>query len=186
MNAMSLAMNSRQSSAHRGGFVKLLVPIGIVSALVVVELVAAAVLLPTAQQTDAVARELAAARAGEDSDTASGPEENFSGEDLREVELGKIPVTRYNPESDTTLNIDIELFAVVLADDVDLMQTRLAANASRVKEQIILTLLSSNTADLSDPGLGLIKRRISDKVNRALGRTLVREVLVTKFNFVER
>ncbi|QDU88223.1 Flagellar basal body-associated protein FliL [Pirellulimonas nuda] len=179
-------MHVQKRVQPRGGFVKLLIPIGIVSALVVVELVAAAVLMPTAQQTDAVARELAAARAGKEADNTSELADGVSGEDLREVELGKIPVTRYNPENDTTLNIDLELYAVVLADDEALMKQRLESNASRVKEQIILTLLSSNTADLSDPGLGLIKRRISDKVNRALGRTLVREVLVTKFNFVER
>ncbi len=164
----------------------MLIPIGIVSALVVIELVAAAVLMPTAQQTDTVARKLVAAREGEEIDKPGAIDEDARTEDLREVTLGKFPVTRYNPENDSTLNVDLELVGVVLASDVDLMKQRLASNENRVKEQVIMTLLSSSPADLSDPGLGLIKRQIAEKVNRALGRTLVREVLITRFNFVER
>jgi flagellar FliL protein len=49
-----------------------------------------------------------------------------------------------------------------------------------------MTLHAADTADLSDAELGLIKRKILEKTNRALGKPLVREVLFSKFNFVER
>jgi flagellar FliL protein len=40
--------------------------------------------------------------------------------------------------------------------------------------------------DLTNAGLGLIKRQILEKTNRALGQPLLKEVLFSKFNFVER
>jgi hypothetical protein len=49
-----------------------------------------------------------------------------------------------------------------------------------------MTLHGAESADLTDAGLGLIKRRILEKTNRALGQPLLKEVLFSKFNFVER
>ena len=49
-----------------------------------------------------------------------------------------------------------------------------------------MTLHAAQAKDLSDAGLGLIKRQILEKTNRALGHPMLREVLFSKFNFVER
>ena len=59
-------------------------------------------------------------------------------------------------------------------------------NKVRVREQVIMTLHAAESKDLSDAGLGLIKRQILEKTNRALGHPLLNEVLFSKFNFVER
>jgi flagellar FliL protein len=45
---------------------------------------------------------------------------------------------------------------------------------------------SAESADLTDAGLGLIKRQLLEKTNRALGEPMLKEVLFSKFNFVER
>jgi hypothetical protein len=50
----------------------------------------------------------------------------------------------------------------------------------------MLTIHGADSADLANAGLGLIKRQILEKTNRTLGRPMLREVVFTKLNFVER
>lgn len=169
----------------------LLKAVAFVSVLVVVEVVAAALLIPTPHETEQLAESLEAAKAGEetvkqDDGTTITEAQTRTEEESIEVELGVFPVTVYNPESDTSISIDCELFATVLAAEAAEFQTQFASNRNRVRDQVTVTLKSAEAVELSDPGLGLIKRRILEKTNRALGKPLIREVLVTRFNFVER
>jgi flagellar basal body-associated protein FliL len=163
---------------------------GVLTGIVAVEMVAAAMLLPSAQDTEMTARQLKKAqkgtleeRAGEDADE---PAAVATLKQTREVDLGRYNVTRYNPESDTTLIVDFELFGVVLATDEGNFAAQFEANKVRLREQVIMTLAAADTTDLTDAELGLLKRRILEKTNRALGKPLVQEVLFSKFNFVER
>ena len=94
--------------------------------------------------------------------------------------------TRYNPTTNTTLAIDFELFGTVLAEDAAEFQHHFEGSNARIKEQITLTMHSAESADLTDAGLGLIKRQLLEKTNRALGEPMLKEVLFSKFNFVER
>lgn len=172
--------------------VGLLKALGIVTAIVVVEVVAASMLVPSGQDAELTARLLASARDGEldDEGAPAGDETNkpVTAElrDSVELELGRYNVTRYNPENDTTLIVDFELYGVVLADDVAGFQSQLERNNVRLREQVIMTLGGADATDLTDPELGLLKRRILEKTNRALGKPIVQEVLFSKFNFVER
>ena len=106
--------------------------------------------------------------------------------DLREVELGTYNVTRFNPATNTTLAIDFELFGTVLAEDATEFEHHFENSKARIREQVTMTLHGAESADLTDAGLGLIKRQILEKTNRALGEPLLKEVLFSKFNFVER
>jgi flagellar FliL protein len=163
--------------------------IAFVSVIVVVEVVAASILIPSAQDTEELALKLAAAEAGKtltggDSGGESGLEDPE--EDIREILLGNFNVTRYRPESGTTLTVDIEIYASMLAAEELEFVERFEKNRGRVGEQVVMTIHAVETTDLSDAELGLIKRQILEKTNRALGKPLVREVLFSKFNFVER
>lgn len=167
----------------------LLKVVGVISAIVAVEMVAAAMLLPSAHDTEMTARRLQAARKGlehEDEAHEASTETRVALKATREVELGRYNVTRYNPESDTTLIVDFELYGVVLASDEGSFLTQFESNKVRLREQVIMTLAAASTTDLTDAELGLLKRRILEKTNRALGKPLVQEVLFSKFNFVER
>src|SRR4051794_14383803 len=86
----------------------------------------------------------------------------------------------------TTLAIDFELFGIVLADDAAEFTHHFETSNARIKEQITLTMHSAESVDLTDAGLGLIKRQLLEKTNRALGEPMLKEVLFSKFNFVER
>ena len=74
----------------------------------------------------------------------------------------------------------------MLAEDAAEFEHHFESSNARIKEQITLTMHSAESADLTDAGLGLIKRQILEKTNRALGEPMLKEVLFSKFNFVER
>ena len=171
-----------------GGLLPVIKAIAFVSVLVVVEVVAASMFVPSAQDTERLAKQYVAATQGQ---TAAAEESTTSGEkkeqgEVDEVELGTFNVTHFNPAANATLSIDFELFGAVLASDEKEFHTLLEKNKVRVREQIIMTLHAADAKDLSDAGLGLLKRQILEKTNRALGQPLLKEVLFSKFNFVER
>ncbi len=184
------ATMERPPTPGRRGLFRVVKAVAFVSVIVVVEVVVASMLAPTAQDTERLAKELAAASAGEVAEEHDHDQDEGSHDDgkhaLREVELGIYNVTRFNPATNTTLAIDFELYATVLASDVSHFQHQFENSKARIREQVTMTLHGAASADLTDAGLGLIKRQILEKTNRALGEPLLKEVLFSKFNFVER
>src|SRR5690606_33438855 len=135
------------------------------------------------------ARRLKAARQGlqhEPDEEKPAGEIQVATKQTREVELGRYNVTRYNPESDTTLIVDFELYGVVLASDEGSFQSQFESNKVRLREQVIMTLAAAETTDLTDAELGLLKRRTVEKTHRALREPLVQEVLFSNFHLVGR
>ena len=45
---------------------------------------------------------------------------------------------------------------------------------------------SAELTDLTDAGLGLLKRRIQEKSNQTLGKPLLRAVVFSDFSFIEQ
>ena len=184
---------SAETPKRKGrGIFRIVKAVAFVSVIVVVQIVVASMLAPSAKDTEKLAQELTAAAHGK---TEAGQEENAhkaeehaeaSHEDLHEVELGTYNVTRFNPATGTTLAIDFEVFGTVLADDATEFEHHFEKSNARIREQITLTMHGAQSGDLTDAGLGLIKRQILEKTNRALGQPLLKEVLFSKFNFVER
>jgi flagellar FliL protein len=167
-----------------------------VSVVVALEVVAANLFIPSAAETQAIAARLADA-AAESQDVAAAQDpagedpvgDQLAGETLaavREVSLGSFNILRYDPHADASLNIDFELYGAVLAEDEAEFLQLYGLNQRRIDEQITITMRSVEVTDLTDPGLGLIKRKILEKTNRALGKPLVREAIFSKFTFYER
>lgn len=182
-------MASEPEAKPRGpGLMGLVKAIVIVAVLVVVEIVAAAMLLPSAEDTAALARELAKAAKGDElaDDAETENAALAAGEETSEVELGSFNITRFDPEDDTTLNIDFTVYGVVLtAEEPDFLEA-FDANMSRIQERIVMVMHGAKTSDLATAGLGLLKRDIREKTNREIGRPLLREVVFTKINFIQR
>jgi len=173
------------------GLLRVVKAVAFVSVIVVVQIVVASMLAPSAKDTEKLAHEIVAASNGKATEDHEGTgkeaaTETTNAEDLREVELGSYNVTRFNPGTNTTLAIDFEVYATVLAEDADEFEHHFGNSKARIREQITLTMHGAEAADLTDAGLGLIKRQILEKTNRALGEPLLKEVLFSKFNFVER
>jgi len=181
--------NETSSRSERGGIFTLVKAVAFVSVIVVVEIVAAAMLAPSAQETAKLAQQLADAASGEATDANhdhATEHEPSHDEHLKEVELGSYNITRFNPATNTTLAIDFELYGAVLADDESDFHHHFENSKARIREQVNMTLHGADSSDLTDAGLGLIKRRILEKTNRAMGQPLLKEVLFSKFSFVER
>jgi flagellar basal body-associated protein FliL len=106
--------------------------------------------------------------------------------DQVEVDLGEFSVTAFQPVSNTTLRIDFHLFGTVNAEDENTFLTLMEENLHRFREQVIVTVRSADITDLTDAGLGLIKRKILEKTNKTLGQPLLRVVIFSDFSFIEQ
>lgn len=182
-----------KTAAKGPGLMTLIKAVAFVSVIVLLQIAAASMIIPSADETVAIAGELATANSAEteesdpDVDIAT-EEENplLATGEMVEVSLGSYHVLSSNLESGSRTNVDFDLFATVLADEESEFFDLFEVNEQRIREQILVTLRGSEVTDLTDPTLGLIKRRILEKTNRALGKPLLHEAIFSKFSFEER
>ncbi len=106
--------------------------------------------------------------------------------DQVELDLGQFSVTSFQPLSNTTMRIDFQLYGMVGEEDQDEFLDRLEENRHRFREQVIVTIRSADIGDLTDPTLGLIKRRVLERTNRVLGKPLLRGAIFSEFSFLEQ
>lgn len=192
--------------AKRGpGIMTLVKGLAFVSVIVLIEVAAATAFLPSAEQTRETGRQLLAAQRGVDAaepavasetttaevaDAHAAPASDGHGEVSSqatvELSLGPYHVIAFNPSTGASMSIDFELFGVVLAADEPEFNERFTLHAKRLNEQVTIAIRGMESADFTDPGLGLIKRVVLEKVNRALGKPLVREAVFSEFAFIER
>jgi flagellar basal body-associated protein FliL len=140
--------------------------------------------LPSAAESAALAG--SAVEKKEDAKTAIKHEAEKDQNSQVEVDLGEFNVTAYQPVSNTTLRIDFHLYGTVAAAEQKLFMSRLEENQHRFREQVIVTVRSSEITDLTDAGLGLVKRKIMDKTNRMLGKQLLQTIIFSDFSFIEQ
>jgi flagellar basal body-associated protein FliL len=152
--------------------------------VIAVECVVAYWYLPRTAETAALAG--SAVENKEESKTASKKETEKDQNAEVEVDLGEFNVTAYQPASNTTLRIDFHLFGTVAVKDQKEFMSRLEENLHRFREQVIVTVRSSEITDLTDAGLGLVKRKIMEKTNRMLGKQLLQMVIFSDFSFIEQ
>jgi flagellar FliL protein len=117
-------------------------------------------------------------------DELLGEEEDIQGK--IELDLGNFSVTAFQPIEQTTLRIDFQLYGTVLEDDGRDTTALLAEHKHRFREQVIIIVRSAQITDLTDSGLGLIKRKILEKSNRTLGKPLLQGIVFSEFSFVEQ
>jgi flagellar FliL protein len=194
------AESAAEAPAKRGpGIMTLVKGLAFVSVIVLIEVAAATAFLPSAEETRQTGEQLAAAARGASAeaaeaeaesggDHAAAMSEHDEGANQPTVELGLGPyhVIAFNPSTGASMSIDFELFGVVLAADEPEFTERFGLHAKRLNEQITIAIRGMESADFTDPGLGLIKRVVLEKVNRALGKPLVREAVFSEFAFIER
>lgn len=104
----------------------------------------------------------------------------------REIDLGEYSLSAFQPASNTTLLIDFHLYGTITAEEEHGFTEYFEVNKHRIRDQVITTIRSAELADLTDPGLGLIKRQILEKTNRALGKPLLQGIVFSDFLVVEQ
>ncbi len=182
----------RVGTSKKPGVMTLVKALAFISVIVLLEVAGASMLLPSASETAEIAEKLAAADAAQDVEQGGQASSDGSAEDLlalrdmREVSLGSYHVLTYNPETGSSLNVDFELYGTVLEEEEGDFFQLYEANQIRIREQILVTIRGTAVTDLTEAGLGLIKRKILEKTNRALGKPLLHEAIFSKFSFIER
>ena len=156
---------------------------GLVAAVVLVECIFAYMLIPTAVADPQTSE--AAIKAAE-ADLAGNDEEDVEVKDEIEVDLGEFRVTSYQPATDTTFRVNSHIFGTISKEDQEEFDVLKAANEARLREQVNVIVRAAEIPDLTDPTLGLIKRRILDKINRILGKQIVKGVIFSDMSFVEQ
>lgn len=152
--------------------------------VVVVECAIAYLLIPAAAETPALAAKPAKAEHAPASESAHGEELGEAHE--VEADLGKFGVTSFQPSTNSTLLIDFHLYGTVGAEEKAAFERAMEGNQHRFRDQVIVIVRSSELTDLTDAGLGLIKRKILEKSNRLLGKPYLRSVIFSDFSFVEQ
>ncbi|MBN2022555.1 MAG: hypothetical protein JW809_07145 [Pirellulales bacterium] len=103
-----------------------------------------------------------------------------------EVDLGEFTVTAFQPSSSTTMRIDFHLYGMIAQSDEKELLTLKEENDARMREQVNAIVRAANISDVTDPGLGLIKRRILEKTNQILGKPLLKGVIFSDFSYIEQ
>ena len=104
----------------------------------------------------------------------------------QEVDLGEFTVTGYQPVSNNTLYISFHLYGTIPHASGEEFAKRLEEAKHRVRDNVIIIIRSAEITDLTDAGLGLIKRRILETTNKTLGKPLLQSVVFSDFSFVEQ
>ena len=157
--------------------------LGVIAAVVIVECGLAYMMIPNATadtQSDTLA--VKAAEAG----FSAVEEEKTETEEEVEVDLGEFRISSYQPATDTTFRINFCLYGTVSVVDKPEFDDLKQANEARLREQVNVIVRAAEIPDLTDPALGLIKRRILDRINRILGKQLVKGVICSDMMFVEQ
>jgi flagellar FliL protein len=103
-----------------------------------------------------------------------------------EVDLGKFDVNSYQPKANTTSIIDFHLYATIASSEKSAFNASIDQNKNRLRDQILVIVRSADLAELTEPGLGLLKRRILEKSNTILGKAYLQTIIFGDFSFTEQ
>lgn len=157
----------------------------LVAVVILTELLFAYLLIPSRADLEKWAAEKAAKQA-EQHDEHSKKDPKHNSHPQTEVDLGKYNIVVHHPASNVTLRVTFHLIGTVSHDEHHEFEELLAKNQHRLRDQAIFEIRNCQLDDLTDPGLGLLKRRILAKSNDLLGKPLLHSIVFSDFSFVEQ
>ena len=179
-------------ASGRRGLLRKLLPVAVVLAVVAAECVIAYSYLPSPSPTEAMAHAVVHGPPPPPKPTVEAKHEAKHGEekregepDLIEVDLGLFTVTSVQAGSNNTLRIAFRLYGTVAKLDQERCNARMKETQHRFREAVILAIRGAEMSDLTEPGLGLLKRTILEKTNSTLGEPLLKAIVVSEFSFME-
>jgi flagellar FliL protein len=169
---------------------KTLMVAGFVGSVILVECLMAFYMIPSTAQIEAAAVAKAEAEHGKGGDHGDHSKDDKHGEhddenSTEEIDLGKFNIMIHRPSNDVTLRVSFHLIGTVKEKDGEDFHHMLEKNEHRLRDRIIFEIRNSEISDLTDPGLGLIKRRILAKSNELLGKPVLESVVFSEFSYVQ-
>src|SRR5262245_40890716 len=149
---------------------------GIISGIVLAQCLVVYLWLPAGNDRTANASLKVESTTSESAHHPAAPEQS-------EMDLGAFSLTVFNPNTNNNLLVDFHLYGTVTGaaaeesaeksdkpdeSDAGKLQGLLKKNKHRFRDQVIVIIRNAQIADLTDPGLGLIKRQILAKTNALL------------------
>ena len=168
-----------------GGMKGKLIIGGFMGSVVIVECLLAYFLIPTADQVAALAEHNLQKKLP--TSLIDGHDEHH--EDAaksEEIDLGEYSITITQPNSPTAIRVDFHLVGTVLTEERKDVQAAFDDHVHRFRDMVISEIRHLENADLADPGLGLIKRRILEKSNTLFGKPILKSVVFPDFSYIEQ
>jgi hypothetical protein len=156
-------------------------------AVIVTEMIAFYCLFPDADKVASLAEEKIAKKLA--TKVVDGDEDEGKGKGdkkLIEVDVGRFDISVHHAAANMTIRVSFELFGTVRDDDKLEFQSLKDASLNRLRDKIIFEIRNAESSDITDPGLGLIKRRILEKSNSVLGKPLLKSVMFSNFTYAEQ
>jgi flagellar basal body-associated protein FliL len=154
----------------------------IVLAVMGLQAVAAALLLPKSQATPASGQ---AAEAGHGKEEAHG-EKTEKEENLTEAEIGQFSVS-LEENNGILWNVSFKLYAAVAPsaknEFADAVGERYKA---RIKQAVVKVVRRSSIEDMRDPQLDLFKRNLKTEINNVLPERYVQEMIVADIRTMQQ
>jgi flagellar FliL protein len=182
-----LSPEETPAPAGKSGLMKGVKIAAFLAAVVTVECVVAYFLFPSADALQARANAMNGGDSGgDDLPIEPDPMTELAEADKLEADLGEFHVTSYQPLSNSQLNIDFQLYATVLVENETTFKHLMEDKEQRVRDQVITTIRSAEVTDFTDAGLGHVKRKIAESINRTLGKNVIEEIIFSKFSLFEQ
>ncbi len=163
-------------------FIGRLMIAGFMGAVVLTECVLAYFWLPSSDEVMARAEQQVQEQAAQEEAEELAKEEQ---EEVLEVELGRFSITAHQPATTTTLRVDFALVGTVLESQQNEFNELFERNKFRFRDLVLVEVRNADIKDLTDPGLGLIKRRILEKSNALFGKNILRSVFFSDYTFLD-
>ena len=160
-----------------------------ISAVILVECAFAYLLIPSTADLEGWAKKKEGEHAGASEHGKEGAEEHkgeHSAEHEAEVELGKFNVIVHKPTENLTMRVNFHLIGTVPEKEHKEFEELYTKCEHRLRDQIIFEIRKSDVAELSDPGLALLKRKILAKSNDLLGKPILHTIVFSDFAFIEQ
>ncbi|MBI3865643.1 MAG: hypothetical protein HY290_27535 [Planctomycetia bacterium] len=164
--------------------VKILLIAGIVTLVIVVQIVVTFMLLPGNKSSGGEHKSDSKDHAS-DGHHGAGEGEAAEGE-FAEVTLGDYSFSNSTAVPGIIIHVDFKLSAVATSKMASSLESQLKIHQMRVREKVNKIVRSSNLDELNDPNLGTIKRLIKEDINRLLRKSYVVEVIITDMRVMEQ
>jgi len=157
---------------------------GFIGAVIMTEVAVAYMFIPSASDVEALAVEKAAAELKAEAEASGEVDETRV--EMAEVDLGSFALAMSRPGSTSTVRINFHLWGAVTEEEQAEFATMLEKYRHRMRDIVVTEVRGSESTEIDEASLGLIKRRILEKSNQLLGKPLLKSVMFSNFSFVDQ
>lgn len=101
------------------------------------------------------------------------------------ADFGRLNVTLFNPVTRCRLQADFDLKGVAVIEDGPALEKTIKNKYRFIREQATIAVRNCSSAELADPKLKLLERRVLIRINRSLEHPLLKSVDLAKFSLSE-